>query len=362
MNHLHAAPTALCLALVTGLATAQNGRYDVRFRLHQNDPAIHEALVDIEIKASSASETFYMAHQNYRFSVNTSAIPPVSPPIDHTESNPTDRSVHVAEEGSISGFTMTEGLPSFFLPHSTVGSIEHIVSINVTFDGGSGYLVREFGNNPHPPTCAGSSLCSVPPNGWVPVTRIRLDTVPGGGVATLTFHSHAPEDFPPTFVGETVDGNLYEVTEGSYTNLVFDTSVPFPCTTGSIVPNPGCPAGHHALGGPVLGFAGSSPQLGTDLTIAADNLAGSVLCSLLIGEASAPIPLSLIGSTVPGSALCIAPWMTVPCGGAGSASVVLPIPNEPILCETFFDVQWIDHGGTGLDFGSSQSVRLTVGG
>ena len=97
-----------------------------------------ERLVDIEIKASSASETFYMADQNYKFEFNTSAIPPVSPPIDAPEFNPSDRSLHIVDEGAVSSFVQLDGATAFFDFHTTVGSIAQVGHINVTLAGGDG--------------------------------------------------------------------------------------------------------------------------------------------------------------------------------------------------------------------------------
>ena len=111
-----------------------------------------------------------------------------------------------------------------------------------------------------------------------------------------------------------------------------------------------------------MSFSGL-PTLGTNVRITANNLAGTPISGLMIGSASPPIPLSLIGSTVPGATLCVSEWLSVarPGNALGTAWFDLPITSDPIWCGRSLQVQWLDYAGVGIDIGTSQAFRLTVG-
>lgn len=44
-----------------------------------------------------------------------------------------------------------------------------------------------------------------------------------------------------------------------------------------------------------------------------------------------------------------------------TAQILLPVEADPSLCGRTFVQQWVDYAGTGIDFGTSAAVELTVG-
>lgn len=130
------------------------------------------------------------------------------------------------------------------------------------------------------------------------------------------------------------------------------------------LPVTGCPAAPHAFGGPVMQLFGQRPRLGSPIYIHGQALAGTPLCTLLIGTPLPPVPLSVIGSNVPGSSACvlsIATLLVPPNNGPTSTFYTLNLPDNCALAGQEFDVQWLDFEGTGANFGSSASVRLFLG-
>ncbi|MCA8941775.1 MAG: hypothetical protein KDB80_04380 [Planctomycetes bacterium] len=143
---------------------------------------------------------------------------------------------------------------------------------------------------------------------------------------------------------------------GLYVGLEF----PVECGQAGISYPTICSPGHHALGGPLLSITGT-PQIGTTLTIRADNLMGNAFCGLMLGVPVAPTPLSVIGSTVAGSKVCLNPWYTLPCSGSATATANLTLPPDPLFCGGPFAVQWAEYTGVGMDFGTSRSAELVFG-
>ncbi len=336
MRHTTALLFAFTVAAFSSEAVAQNGRFDARLTLFEIDLSTGTSFVDVEIKASSPSEEFALAALDFRFDFNIDAIPPIAPPI--TSPNPTDRTVGIEQELDISGLisgTGPEGTSfAVYDEHSLSGSTHDFVSLGVVLGGGTGITIRH--------------------DAWSKVTRLRLDTIPG---STPTLHVRSNSEFPPTVASEQIGQLTFvQVAEGTFHDLTFqvpDCDVPGMVTT--------CSPGHHAFGGPLLDFEGSAPRLGETLAMTGTNLSGSLLSGLMVGTGSAPVPLSLIGSLVPNSMLCIQPWATIPTTGGNSSTVALDILADPLFCGFTFDVQWIDYAGMGMDFGTSRAVHLTVG-
>ncbi|MEM7104095.1 MAG: T9SS type A sorting domain-containing protein [Bacteroidota bacterium] len=208
------------LLLVYSLSIAQVGQFDVRFNLNSVDCPNNMIFVDIEVKAANAGSTFNMSDQNYRFSFNRDAIAPINPPITQPP-NPTDRSFFIQDELCPSGFVQLNSLTSFYNSHTLTGSLDTIVSVNVVLAGGDGYPVGELDNNPKPPTCLDALDGPDWPNGWVHVTRLRVQLLGADSCVEFDWHDQTPEEFPPTFIGEKFLGSLFEVAEGTYNNFNF---------------------------------------------------------------------------------------------------------------------------------------------
>ncbi len=162
------------------------GRYDVRFALHEINAEDMTVAVDIELKADCEGNEFYVSEQNYRFSIsNTNAINP--------------QSVRI-EELKLSGLVGTPLGNSFYGPHTTNGSLAHIISYNIELQGGPGYpLVFDE---------------------WTKIGRLTFDILDAAQSFELIWHKH--ETFPPCFIGEKFEGRLYEAQEADYENLVVD--------------------------------------------------------------------------------------------------------------------------------------------
>ncbi|MEO1435700.1 MAG: T9SS type A sorting domain-containing protein, partial [Bacteroidota bacterium] len=206
--------------------SAQSGAFDVRFLLNNYDCNTNEVFIDVEIKAADAASTFRLSDQNYRFSFNRSSVNAVWPPVFHPNTNPSDRSFYIQEEQEISSFVMDQtGSPSFYSPHTLTGSIDTIVSLNVELSGGSGVMIEEVD--------------------WVKVSRLRVNINDPSSCVEFLWHTHAPTDFPPTFIGEKVAGSLFEVTENSYGDLsvcladLCSTPLPVELTSFEVRPD-GC--------------------------------------------------------------------------------------------------------------------------
>ncbi len=118
-----------------------------------------------------------------------------------------------------------------------------------------------------------------------------------------------------------------------------------------------CDAGHHSLGGPVLGLSGL-PKLGEEYTLSAGNTHG-VITVLAFGDARpAPLPIPFGFS---GASFCLDPLATLL---APSGSVTIETPFVPQSCHTVMSVQWFDFDPTSalpLPFGTSRALALEVG-
>ncbi len=160
-------------------AAAQNGMHDVRFNMNSVDCAGSKIFVDIEVRANSEATTFNISDQNYRFSYNRAAVAIGSVQI---------------EQMFLTGF-IAPG--SFYDPHTLTGSLDSVVSYNVVLAGGTGVEVT---------------------TDWLTVGRISFEIIDENECLDLIWHDQAPENFPPTFIGEKVGNDLFQASEALYLN------------------------------------------------------------------------------------------------------------------------------------------------
>lgn len=170
----------LCMQLI---AQSNNiGQYDVRFANVDYSCQDLKASFDIQIKAHSADDHFFLTDQNYRFSFNPQAI----------------SNVQIDEMYLRTGNDPATGELYVYGEHTLTGSKAHIVSYNIENVFGRTYLNEE----------------------WLSIGRLSADIVNPSECMKLAFHDHAPENFPPTFIGSSYayDGSLTAALEGTYTN------------------------------------------------------------------------------------------------------------------------------------------------
>ncbi|MEM7105560.1 MAG: T9SS type A sorting domain-containing protein [Bacteroidota bacterium] len=194
------------------------GQYNVQFSLSSIDCDNDMLFLDVQVQAASGATEFRITDQNYRFSFNRGAIVPIDPPIIFPNTNPDDQSIYIHEELDLSGFVARDGAFSFFEAHTLTGSTDSVTSYNLRLAGGDGYPVYA--------------------DEWVSVGRLRLyygdnwlndaggpppsTTSPVNDPIELSWHTHAPEDFPNTFIGEMYNGVKVAASEGNYYNFVYD--------------------------------------------------------------------------------------------------------------------------------------------
>jgi len=175
--------TILMNILILTMLSAQNGQFAAGAFLHGIDCESGKVYVDLKIKAKDNDTQFYLADQNYRLSFNRSALQPGS--------------VSIERELDISGIIQTSDDFSLYAEHTLGGSGDTIISYNVEFLSGSGYLVTA--------------------DEWASVGRIGLDITNANECFTIEFHSQ--EIFPPTYVSEILDETTYVEIGGAYENL-----------------------------------------------------------------------------------------------------------------------------------------------
>lgn len=179
----------LTLFLIATLFTiqlfGQNGKFDVRFKLHSVDCATNKLFLDLEIRADNPSEAFSLSDMNFRFNFNGALA---NPALD--------------QELTITGnvVTTTPASNSFYSTHTLTGTSNDIVSYNVSLSGGDGYPLNDVD--------------------YVGVGRISFDIVNSNMPIMLTFLSKVAGDFPATFIGEKFNSALFIADEGSYNNYL----------------------------------------------------------------------------------------------------------------------------------------------
>lgn len=172
----------LLLAFGHVICFAQNGKYDIRFKINDFSCSQTQLFIDIEVRAETPLTTFFISDQNYRFSFNPQAI-----------GNP-----YIVQELTLSGLTQSTTPPttSMFSPHTLVGSIDSIVSYNVEMQGGDGYPINSID--------------------YVKVGRIGFDLIDPNVCLDLYLHTKAQQDFPNTLISEIFNSTSYSIEEGSY--------------------------------------------------------------------------------------------------------------------------------------------------
>lgn len=192
--------TLLSFLLLIGLATltfAQNGEYDTRFVVSGVDCDNNLLFLDLELIATSPSTEFRVSDQNYRFSWERKNIPAVVPAITGAPGNPNDRSIFISQE-YLTGFILPPfGGPSFYDPHTLVGSIDTIASVNVTLSSPTGRLI--------------------PSADWTQISQVQLDYLDGNACIDLIWQTD--EVFPQTFVGEESAGTFFEAEGRNFGNI-----------------------------------------------------------------------------------------------------------------------------------------------
>lgn len=175
--------TVLINIFMLNILFAQNGQFITGAFLHEVDCESGKVYFDLKIKAKDSGTQFYLADQNYRLSFNRSALQPGS--------------AFIESELDVSGFIQTPDSYSLYGAHTLLGTGDTIISYNVEFLSGSGYLVTV--------------------DEWASIGRIGLDIVDANECFTIELHTQ--ESFPPTYVGEIVDETTYVGVEGLYENL-----------------------------------------------------------------------------------------------------------------------------------------------
>lgn len=170
---------------------AQQGKYDIRLVEHSIDCDSSIFLLDIEIRAFDDTSHFNLADQNFRLSFNRSAFRAYDGNLP-----PAQRSVQIDSELTLSGLTQAGSTTSFYSPHTLTGSLDTVLSYNVTLSGGDGYPLTD--------------------TAWVSVGRISLQIVDITACANLWVHTMDPTEFPPTFVSEKFNNMLFETQQGNF--------------------------------------------------------------------------------------------------------------------------------------------------
>jgi len=182
----------LCLGQFSALQ-AQNGQYDVMAQSDCSELDQGNYYVELYLKAHSASTTFRLAEQNYRFSfTDNGAIG--NPQLDVT--------------GGMSGIVTDEtGQVSFFDNITLTGSLDTVVSFNFELAGGAGYFLNE--------------------TDWTYIGKVKFDVLNDCLPVGILIHDNQVHNFPPTTILEKYNNFLYTVDEGDY---IFENSAD--CPTG----------------------------------------------------------------------------------------------------------------------------------
>lgn len=164
---------SLLLLLLSAFTMQAQAEYDVRFGNQDINCETEQMLVDVEVKAANGDPGFFMSEQNYRFSYNRDAL-----------SNP----AIITEQ--LTGFTPggpgTLGF-TLYSPHNLIGSLDTVVSYNVELQGGDGTFLTS--------------------DTWILIGQLGFDILNPNACFDLTWHETV---FPPTFVGEYVQGARFD--------------------------------------------------------------------------------------------------------------------------------------------------------
>jgi len=186
MNQYYLTLTFFVLSLVQ--ISAQTGKYDLSFCLFEVDYETNKLYIDIQIRAHDSTSTFYLSEQNYRFWFNRNAIKPGSGFIDR--------------ELDVSGLITSPTGQSLYDPHTLTGSLDSIVSYNITLAGGEGILVAS--------------------DEWINVGRLGFEII--DFQQTAKFIYNGADKFPATYIGEAYQQERHLAEEGDLYNLEIDLS------------------------------------------------------------------------------------------------------------------------------------------
>lgn len=184
--------TFVCSVLAIAHISAQTGKYDLSFSLHDIDCEAMQIYIDIQIKAHDANSTFHVSEQNYRVSFNEDVI--------------TSNSASIENELDVSGYLQSATGFSMYDPHTLVGSKDSIVSYNITLNSGEGVFLNS--------------------EKWTNVGRLKFNIRDPRKTAKFTYRNE--DMFPGTFVGEIFRENRYYALEGDLHELEIDLSAHCP--------------------------------------------------------------------------------------------------------------------------------------
>jgi len=187
MNKYYSA--LVCLLFSLAQISAQTGKYDLSFSLFEVDTQAYKLYIDIQIKAHDDSSTFYLSEQNYRFRYDKNVIVP--------------ESGFIKDELGASGYVACDTSENFSVydVHTLTGSIDSVVSYNVTLIYGKGARVSEE---------------------WMSIGRIGFDIL--DTLKTAKFAYNGRSSFPATFIGELHRDLRYDVKQGELHDLEIDLS------------------------------------------------------------------------------------------------------------------------------------------
>lgn len=178
--------TFVCSVLAIAHLSAQTGKYDLSFSLHDIDCEAMQIYIDVQIKAHDANSTFHLSEQNYRVLFNEDAI--------------VSNSASIVDELDVSGYLQSATGFSVYDTHTLVGSKDSIVSYNITLNSGVGVFLDS--------------------EQWTNVGRLKFDIRDARKIARFTYRTE--NMFPGTFVGEIFRENRYYALEGDLHKLEVD--------------------------------------------------------------------------------------------------------------------------------------------
>ena len=178
--------TFVCTVLAIAHLSAQTGKYDLSFSLHDIDCEAMQIYIDVQIKAHDANSTFHLSEQNYRVLFNEDVI--------------VSNSASIANELDVSGYLPSAIGFSMYDTHTLVGSKDSIISYNITLNSGVGIFVDS--------------------EQWTNVGRLKFDIGDARKIARFTYRNE--NMFPGTFIGEMFRENRYYALEGDLHELEID--------------------------------------------------------------------------------------------------------------------------------------------
>ncbi len=182
--------STLFFFFITCTVFGQNGQYDVRFSEKEIKCFENKVLVDIEVRATSATNGFHMADQNFRFAYSREAVVAGSVAI---------------EEQQLTGFVAPS---TYYGTHNLVGSVDTIASYNVKLTGGKGVLLTTE---------------------WLTIGTVSFEILDVTKSMNLTWLGQT--HFPSTFIAEKANEVVYAATEGTCQNKIINfTACPTPIT------------------------------------------------------------------------------------------------------------------------------------